>query len=417
MTLELLILGYVVLSALGLVLAALMFVFQHEQHRYLRSRLHSKLDDNWQPHVMLIVPCKGLDLGLESNLETLFQQRFANYELCFVVESRDDPAVEVIRRIGSRFESPRCRILVAGIASDCGQKVHNLIAATRELPVDVEVLAFADSDARPHRDWLVRLVQRLRNEKIGASTGYRWLLPQTIKAPNWIACGINSQVAGLMGSHHFNLVWGGAWAVRATTFRRLNLPSAWRGSLSDDLVVSRLIHGAGLKVAFEPHCMSTSPVEFRWTTLAEFVRRQFVVVRVYAPRWWLTAICASTFAVLWWAASVFVAILFLTTGGPWWLPAVGGATQFFLTGYRAALRARTMERFILASQATARQLAIREVLAWPVITGCQWFGLIASACGKTICWRGISYRLVNPSQTDILCRSESATMCQRRAAA
>lgn len=407
---EILLYAYALLCAVGLVQTALMFVFQYEQHRYYRSRLRSTCDLEWVPRVSLFAPCKGLDLDLEANLEKLFQQDYPNYELCFIVETLADPAHAVIQRIRERFSTPNCRVLVAGIATDCGQKVHNLASATRQVPGDVEVLAFADSDARPHRNWLARLVQRLHNEKIGASTGYRWFLPRKITAPNWIACGINSQVAGLMGSHRLNLVWGGAWAIRTTTFRQLGLPDAWRGSLSDDLVVSRLVHSAGLKVAFEPHCLATSAVDFHWATLGEFVRRQFLVVRVYAPRWWLSALCATSFALAWLLASCLLTIFWLWNGGPWWLPATWGTLHIALMSYRLALRSRTIAPFVQADHDIVCVLSRREVFAWPVIAVCHWFGLVASAFGRTIRWRGITYRMTSQTQTDILPRPGSTSV-------
>ena len=40
-----------------------------------------------------------------------------------------------------------------------------------------EVLVFVDSDARPEKSWLKKLVAPLADETLGASTGYRWFLP------------------------------------------------------------------------------------------------------------------------------------------------------------------------------------------------------------------------------------------------
>lgn len=396
--------GYAILCAVGLVQTAVMLLFQWEQYRYYRSRLRSECHLSRTPRVSLFVPCKGLDLELESNLEKLFLQDYPNYELCFVVESCADPAYAVIQRLSQRFSTPICRVVVSGVATDCGQKVHNLMVATRELPEDTEVLAFADSDARPHPQWLTRLVQRLQNEKIGVASGYRWFSPRQLTAPNWVACGINDTVAGLMGTHRFNLVWGGAWAIRATTFRELGLPGAWQGSLSDDLVISSLVHAAGLKVAFEPHCLATSPVDFTWSSLAEFVRRQFLVVRVYATRWWLSALCTTTFTVAWLLASVCLSTLWLLNEGPWWLPASYGMLHFSLMVYRVALRSRTIAPFVQTDQHAYIAITLREVLGWPMIVFCNWLGLVVSAFGRTICWRGIGYQMTSRCQTQILFR-------------
>ncbi|MBI5760943.1 MAG: glycosyltransferase [Planctomycetales bacterium] len=394
--------AYAILCILGLAQTVALLLFQREQHRFHRSRLRSECQLDRTPRVELFVPCKGLDLELEANLAKLFQQEYPNYGLCFIVESINDPAHEVIVRLCRRFSTPACRVVVAGIATDCGQKVHNLVAATRQIPDGVEVLAFADSDARPHPQWLSRLVQRLNNDKVGASTGYRWFFPQHISPPNWIACGINNMVSGVMGCHRFNLVWGGAWAMRVSTFQQLGLPNAWAGSLSDDLTISRLVHDARLKVAFEPHCLATSPVDFNWITLAEFVRRQFLVVRVYAPIWWLFAMGAATLTLVCLASSLILSVTWLVTGGPWWMPAICGTCYWALMGYRLSLRARMMAPFVHASPDIYRTIARREIFGWPIITLCHGMGLVASAVGRTIHWRGISYRLTSRHQTHIL---------------
>jgi cellulose synthase/poly-beta-1,6-N-acetylglucosamine synthase-like glycosyltransferase len=397
--------AYAILCILGLAQTVALLLFQREQHRFLRSRLRSECQLDRTPRVELFVPCKGLDLELEANLSKLFQQEYPNYGLCFIVESINDPAHDVIVQLSQRFSTSGCRVVVAGIATDCGQKVHNLVAATCQIPDGVEVLAFADSDARPHPQWLSRLVQRLNNDKVGASTGYRWFSPRHISPPNWIACGINSMVSGVMGCHRFNLVWGGAWAMRVTTFCQLDLPAAWAGSLSDDLTISRLVHAARLKVAFEPHCLATSPVDFTWTTLAEFVRRQFLVVRVYAPIWWLFALCASALTLVCLASSVILSVLWLGTGGPWWLPITCGTCYWALMSYRLSLRSRTMAPFVHASPDVYRAISRREIFGWPIITLCHGIGLVASAVGRTIRWRGISYRLTSRHQTHILAPS------------
>src|SRR4029077_16188082 len=143
-----------------------------------------------------------------------------------------------------------CRIVMAGLAHDCGQKVHNLMRAVQSIlderqgPPDV--LAFVDSDACPHTEWLARLVDRLTGGKHAVATGYRWYVPAMQGWANRLLSAINNTVIDVMGPHGFNLVWGGAWAIRTDAFKKLGLPDAWKGSLSDDLVVSRLVHEAGL---------------------------------------------------------------------------------------------------------------------------------------------------------------------------
>ena len=111
--------------------------------------------------VALFAPCKGLDIDLEANLRALLEQDYDDYEITFIVESTDDPACPAIRRAMATHSSVPARVVVAGRATDSGQKVHNLRVATEHLSRQIKYLAFVDSDARPRPQWLRSLVSRL----------------------------------------------------------------------------------------------------------------------------------------------------------------------------------------------------------------------------------------------------------------
>src|SRR5262249_19193447 len=153
---------------------------------------------------------------------------------------------------------------IAGAAQGCGQKVHNLTCAARSMlhdharSLEPDVLAFVDSDAAPDPDWLARLVERLVGGKQAIATGYPWYVAMNGGWAGGLFAAIDNTVIAVMGPRGFNLVWGGSWAVRTATFRGLGLPGAWKGALSDDLVVSKLVRDANLRVAYEPHCLVRS---------------------------------------------------------------------------------------------------------------------------------------------------------------
>src|SRR6516165_2797594 len=121
--------GYLLLGAIGLIQSALMLVHAWEHRRFYRQRQTKRVSFAADLSVTLIAPCKGLDTGLYSNLLALFWQRYPRYQICFVVESENDSAVPVIRELAREDPQIPCRIVVAGTARDCGQKVHNLMCA------------------------------------------------------------------------------------------------------------------------------------------------------------------------------------------------------------------------------------------------------------------------------------------------
>ena len=54
----------------------------------------------------LIVPCKGLDPGFRSNINALFAQTHANFEIIFVTATSDDAAYPVLSE--NNVKPPTC---------------------------------------------------------------------------------------------------------------------------------------------------------------------------------------------------------------------------------------------------------------------------------------------------------------------
>jgi cellulose synthase/poly-beta-1,6-N-acetylglucosamine synthase-like glycosyltransferase len=114
-----------------------------------------------QSKAAVILPCKGLEHDFEENIRAYLTQEYRDYEVIFVTESENDPAHPVLTKLIKQSRRAAW-LIVAGEAKDCGQKVHNLIAALDALDsIDrrAEVLVFADSDARPTKHWLADLVR------------------------------------------------------------------------------------------------------------------------------------------------------------------------------------------------------------------------------------------------------------------
>ncbi len=139
---------------------------------YVRRETSRALPE-FQPFVSVIAPGRGLEPGLSDNLRTLLTQDYPHYEVLFVFDAPDDPAIKVVDELGRGF-SRMARTIIAGSAVDSGQKVHNLRVAVTKVDPQSEVLVFVDTDARPAKDWLTHLVAPLADETLGASTGYRW---------------------------------------------------------------------------------------------------------------------------------------------------------------------------------------------------------------------------------------------------
>src|SRR5580658_953597 len=53
--------------------------------------------------VSILKPLSGLDLGLESNLRTFFEQDYPAFEILFAVRESDDPAGAVVRKLQQEY--------------------------------------------------------------------------------------------------------------------------------------------------------------------------------------------------------------------------------------------------------------------------------------------------------------------------
>lgn len=398
------------LTALLLVGAALLWAVLltlqvHEHKRYVRVSLRSA-PRPWHapPHVLVCVPCKGLDLDLASNLTCVLSQNYPNFRVRFVVESMTDPAHAVIQRLIATSSVP-CELLVAGTCTDSGQKVHNLCCATAELPDDVQVLAFFDSDARPAPDALARLVDRVCRGELQVATGYRWFIPHRPNVASLTLASVNAAVASLLNHQGWNLVWGGSWAVTRELFEKTALADAWRGTLSDDLVASRVMRSAGAKVAFEPGCMAASLIDVNWKEAATFLRRQFLIGRCYAPLWWWGALPLVVLQPLVLLGGLALAPALAWQGDPFWFwPLPVSVVLYMLAALRGRWRQATWSSRVNAAPDALRAGAQFDRWAAPW----NWLAaagtMLASAVGRSITWRGIRYHIGSAGRITLLGR-------------
>ncbi len=402
-------LGHLV-NALAWIYHGLLTLATWENRRFAESRIHRSVPGvlPWQ-RVGLIVPCKGAELGLADNLACFLRQDHPNYEVTFVVESEDDDAYQVIDELMQQAKPGLARIVVARLSVATGQKIHNLQAAIRVQPKDVNVLAFADSDIRPDVDWLRGLVFGLSKSGVGAVSGYRWFAPENETVANHLLYSFNSAAAALYGPGGHFLVWGGSWAIRRDYFEEAGVVSAWNGTLSDDLVASRTLRIAKLKVVFEPRAMVASHVDVSLLRLAEFVRRQFLIGRRYAPRMWMTSWAALSISLAaFWGSLGLLCLRFLTGQGfsGWLFANVVGLYGIGVA--RSGLR-QDMIRIYFPTRQVALSSA-RRFDTWlsPLTGAVLWAGFAASCVGNSIVWRGVGYFIAAGGRVQLLGRRLSA---------
>jgi ceramide glucosyltransferase len=399
---------------LALVQAALMVLQTWEHRRFARSRL-ARLDAcRPQGRAMIFLPCKGLDIGLEENLQSFFYQDYDDYEITFVVETPWDPACNRIAQIMAENPHRASHLVIAGRAAVGGQKVHNLrVAIQRKLSSRIEFLVFADSDARPGTSWLRALVGRLgdesRNKDVGAATGYRWMVPTRPTRANHLLYSVNCNVATLLGPRSNYPVWGGSWAIRRTTFEKIGLLDAWRGTLSDDLVATQTLRRHGLGARFEPACVVASPIDGTLLDHWWFVRRQYTISRFYTPRLWAAGLSAAALTIAGWLAATVLLAWSIVAGSPLTTAALGASLGLYGLGLaRGAIRQQLVEIYVADYGHQLRGARRFDVWANPLIGLASALAMVSSCVGRHIRWRDITYCLHAGGAAEVVARASLA---------
>jgi ceramide glucosyltransferase len=389
--------------AIGAILSQLLFLLQtYNNYRYAQAKYQKKR--LWQAlKVVLIVPCKGLDADFQNNITSFFDQDYKNYLLWFVVGDESDPAYSELNKLKNQLsqtsKAKDVQIFIAGKSQSCSQKIHNLLYCYERIGDDIEVLAFADSDACVRSDWLSHLVYPLRQPKNGVATGYRWFIPTKNNLATLALSAVNAKIVQLLGNTRFNQAWGGSMAICVDVFRRLGIDKIWSKALSDDLSLSTTVKKAGMKVAFVPACLVATHESTTWSKLFEFTRRQFLITRIYAPKTWWFGLCSSVYSVLgiWGAAGL--AIYAAKIQHPNLDLFISVPVVFFVNQLgRAILRQRTAERLLEHEQRAMRAAALADILGCWLWSLLLLFYIISSAFGRTIVWRNIRYKLLGPTE-------------------
>jgi GT2 family glycosyltransferase len=338
------------------------------------------------PRACVIVPVKGEDQGLRENLAALGSLDYPDYDLLIVARTAADIPPGALPR--------RSTIVLAhGEEPHTSEKVQNLAAALRASGNRAEVFAFADSDGRVTPRWLRALVGPLEEPGVGASTGYRWFVPDPPGFWPLLRSVFDATVLECLQPEGAAFAWGGSMAIRKETFFEIGVFRAWKNAISDDYTLSGAVRHAGLRIAYAPGALAPSFERLSAGRFLEWARRQLLLTRVYRPGLWWPALVAYVV----YCGGMAASIAALIQGHR--LAALGLIAQLapgMWKGRNRAIRARAA----LPEYADWFKRHIWVHALWtPLATWVWLMVLIASAFGHTIRWRGNTYDLPDGSAT------------------
>jgi len=368
--------------------------------RYVKRETSRPLID-FHPRVSVIAPSRGLEIGLAENLSTLLAQDYPEYEVIFVFDHADDPAIDLLKQFA---ESPvPHRTIIAGSATDCGQKVHNLRFAIKEIDSQSEVIAFVDTDARPGRLWLRQLVVPLIDNELGASTGYRWFVPLKGGLASRLRSVWNASVASALGADSGkNFCWGGSTAIRRSVFERLNISERWQGTVSDDFTVTNVLKAAKLPIHFTPNCLVASVGDCDVRELFEFTTRQIKITRVYAPQLWLPLLLGSSLFTIVFFGGIVLLIARMIAELPFVFLLAVLCLLFSLGAVKGLIRWRVINIPLANYRKELRRDLLAHIFLWPFASLLYLYNAIAAGFSRRINWRGITYELKSSNEAVII---------------
>jgi ceramide glucosyltransferase len=355
----------------------------------------------YAPRAAVLCPCKGMEPGLEHNLVALTEFDYRNYEIFFVLASASDAAYSTVKRV-AEHSKVHAQVIIADRPEACGEKVHNLRVAIEQLPAEFEVLVFADSDGRPGKSWLRRLVAPLNDKHVGAATTMRWLIPNSNNLATALLAVWNASIVTMLSEKGKNFCWGGGTAIRRSVFDEIRVMDEWYHSVSDDYSMTRALQHAGRAIVFVPECLTSTYVDTDFRGLLEFTNRQILITRVYAQKTWVSGGATHFLYCLTLPLGMGVTLNnFLAT-----LPAFHLALLTFvpilLAAIRGGLRVAAAAEILQAARAQVAGQAWIYIVLGILVPYLFLINFVVSMFTRKVRWRGVTYELVSPQQTRIL---------------
>ena len=324
----------------------------------------------------IIAPVRGTDEKFEENIVSLLSQKYrGKWEALFVVDEDDKKTHNIVRKVVNGRKNTK--IIKNIILPACSGKCSAMISGYNK--AKYEIIASYDSDIMVSENWLASLVNPLKDEKIGSTTGYRFYACGSYLLSAW-------NVIGFIAMRKHVFTWGGSFAIKKKLAEILCIKEKWKHSISDDSVITDSLKKAKLQNIFVPGCIGISyPSKFSHIT--EFTTRQVTIVRWH----WIGAFFSGF--VLYFVTRVSIIFGILTffiygiTGNIFYL-----IESVFFLSYLPMEIIRANIDFNGFSENVCK---IPSRLKWVVAyLAAQWlmaYNILAAINKKTIMWRGRKY--------------------------
>lgn len=122
------------------------------------------------PPVSVLKPLHGTEEGMEQNLATFFEQDYPEFELLFCARHEDDAGLELARSVGKRYPHVDARYVTCGEPTPQFHNAKVFSLAKLDSLARHELYITSDADARVTPDYLRKMVQNLKDPKVGLAS-------------------------------------------------------------------------------------------------------------------------------------------------------------------------------------------------------------------------------------------------------
>lgn len=312
-------------------------------------------DAEESPPISILKPLSGVDLDLEPNLRTFFEQKYPVFELLFAVRNEDDPAIPVVERLRAAFPAIPSRLIVTGEPPYPNAKVFSLERMSAAAHYDL--LVMADSDVRVMPHLLATIAAEFQDPKAGLVTCPYRAVPGSSFWSQLEAVGLNTEfvagvlVARLLDGMRFAL--GPTIAARRQALADIGGFHALKDYLAEDFVLGKLIAELGWRVILSSyvieHHIGSQPLlenlkhRLRWNRSTRRSRPLGYIGQVFtnplplavlfctaAPAWWPVLLVTAAFRAAAARATAGRVLQDPLTGARWWLVPVQDLLGFLL---------------------------------------------------------------------------------------
>ncbi len=251
---------FVTLFATAWILASLAAV------RVIRTQ---RLEGGARPPVTVLKPLCGADPGLEDNLVSFFRQDYPAFQLVFGVQSDDDAAVPVLKRVMRRYPDIDATLVVHPAEVGLNPKVANLLGMLPFAKYDAAIIS--DSNVRVSGDYLDSMIRTLEQPNVGLVSSPILAVGEKNLGAALDATRINGWVtpgAALPTALGSSAVIGKSLAFRRSELTRIGGLESCADLLAEDYVLGKMYQYAGMEVRLAPtpvvQIMNRAPVASFW---------------------------------------------------------------------------------------------------------------------------------------------------------